>query len=218
MLPPPFLSASPSASPSAFSSVSPSAFPSVSSSAAPPARIFPACRTLHRTSQLTFLLPAAPRIRPFSPVALPLLPFFTAHRALPPEFFPPATSFTAPPARPFRTLPHPSSALFHRSPLPNSGFSPFIPFPNSIFFSACRALFPAFLPKICRPVWKSEGSFADFSARTPYRPNPDIGSARPPSPPAILPTPFLWSKCKLQIYNAVQITAKKYSKKSLKSL
>lgn len=202
MLPPPFLSASLSAF----------------SSAAPSARIFPACRTLHRASQLTFLLPAAPRIRPFSPVALPLLLFFTAHRALPPEFFPPAAFFTAPPARPFRILPHPSSALFHRSPLPNSGFSPLAPFPDSIFFSACRALFPAFSPEICRPVRKSEGSFAGFSARMLHRPNPDIGSARSPSPPAILPTPFLRPKRKLQIYNAVQIWAKKYSKKSLKSL
>lgn len=146
MLPPPFLSASPSA----FSSVS----PSVSSSAAPPARIFPACRTLHRTSQLTFLLPAAPRIRPFSPVALPLLPFFTAHCALPPEFFPPATSFTAPLARPFSTLPHPSSVLFHRSPLPNSGFSPLAPFPNSIFSPPAAPFFPPFPRKFAAPFGK----------------------------------------------------------------
>lgn len=142
MQPPPFLSVFLSASPSAFSS------------AAPSARIFPACRTLHRASQLTFLLPAAPRIRPFSPVALPLLLFFTAHRALPPEFFPPAAFFTAPPARPFRILPHPSSALFHRSPLPNSGFSPLAPFLNSIFSPPAAPFSPPFPRKFAAPFGK----------------------------------------------------------------
>lgn len=106
------------------------------------------------TSRPTFLHLAASFVRPFSPVALPLLPFFTAHRALPPEFFPPATSFTAPPARPFSTLPHPSSALFRRSPLPNSGFSPLAPFPNSIFSSPAAPFFPPFPRKFAAPFGK----------------------------------------------------------------
>ena len=106
------------------------------------------------TSRPTFLHLAASFVRPFSPVALPLLPFFTAHRALPPEFFPPATSFTAPPARPFSTLPHPSSALFRRSPLPNSGFSPLAPFPNSIFSPPAAPFFPPFPRKFAAPFGK----------------------------------------------------------------
>lgn len=119
-----------------------------------PPEFFFVCCIFLPTSRPTFLHLAASFVRPFSPVALPLLPFFTAHRALPPEFFPPATSFTAPPARPFSTLPHPSSVLFHRSPLPNSGFSPLAPFPNSIFSPPAAPFFPPFPRKFAAPFGK----------------------------------------------------------------
>lgn len=119
-----------------------------------PPEFFFVCCIFLPTSRPTFLHLAASFVRPFSPVALPLLPFFTAHRALPPEFFPPATSFTAPPARPFSTLPHPSSALFRRSPLPNSGFSPLAPFPNSIFSPPAAPFFPPFPRKFAAPFGK----------------------------------------------------------------
>lgn len=73
---------------------------------------------------------------------------------LPPEFFSSAASFFLPPARPFSTLPHPSSALFRRSPLPNSGFSPLAPFPNSIFSPPAAPFFPPFPRKFAAPFGK----------------------------------------------------------------
>ena len=87
------------------------------------------------------------------PSCLPLrLPSRPPH--LPPEFFSSAASFFLPPARPFSTLPHPSSALFRRSPLPNSGFSPLAPFPNSIFSPPAAPFFPPFPRKFAAPFGK----------------------------------------------------------------
>lgn len=158
-----------------------------------------------------FFCPQLLRLRPlpddFFPLFAPLSRIFpslcTLHRSSRPTF----SHLAAPFVRPFSPVAPPKFRLFAPRTIPQFDF-----------FSVRRALFPAFSPKICRPVRESEGSFAGISVRTPYRSNPDIGFARSPSPPAILPTPFLRPKRKLQIYNAVQITAKKYSKKSLKSL
>ena len=87
------------------------------------------------------------------PSCLPLrLPSRPPH--LPPEFFSSAASFFLPPARPFCTLPHPSSVLFRRSPLPNSGFSPLAPFPNSIFSPPAAPFFPPFPRKFAAPFGK----------------------------------------------------------------
>ena len=87
------------------------------------------------------------------PSCLPLrLPSRPPH--LPPEFFSSAASFFLPPARPFCTLPHPSSALFRRSPLPNSGFSPLAPFSNSIFSPPAVPFFPPFPRKFAAPFGK----------------------------------------------------------------
>lgn len=99
---------------------------------------------------------AAPRIRPFSPVALPLLLFFTAHCALPPEFFPPATFFTAPPARPFSTLPHPSSALFHRCPSQIPVFLPSYHSPIRFFSPPAAPFSPPFSRKFAAPFGKAK--------------------------------------------------------------
>ena len=110
------------------------------------------------------------------PSCLPLrLPSRPPH--LPPEFFPPATSFTAPPARPFSTLPHPSSVLFRRLLCLCSHFSRLIvpsrpnffrlPHPSPLlppdllapchtlrppFFAGRPSLIPAFRPSRHSPI------------------------------------------------------------------